>query len=62
LKKRIIVQEEIPAKHSESDKSLQPRILAEPEVLKNENEEETDVSISGSTLPEIQELNTTNMA
>lgn len=77
MKKRII-QEEIPgqAKHSESDKSLQPaaeRILAseskeeEPSsddiLLKKENEsEETNVSISGSTLAEAQELNTTNMA
>jgi len=68
LKKRIF-QEEIPEqiKHSESENTLPSvdRMLAdEPniEAKKEEEEEETNMSaVTGSTLAEIQELNTNNM-
>jgi len=69
LKKRIF-QEDIPEqKHAESDKTQQPSVdrmlVDEPnvEAKKEEEEGETNVSvITGSTLSEIQELNTNNMA
>ena len=76
MKKRIF-QEEVPeqAKHSESDKTTEPSaerlLVSEPQVeessleAKQEDDEETmetNVSLTGSNLVEIQELNTNNMA